>query len=306
MLNFNNSTMKQSNKVIFSIIIVSYNTKELLKQCIESITKNSKTSNISYEIIVVDNNSKDDSVKFVNSLIRNKLAIKLIENKNNVGFAKANNQGIKIAQGKYIMLLNSDTIILNNALEKMVDYLEKNRDVAVLGPKLLNADRTPQPSVGNFPSLPVAVNMLFFEHFVPNRFVRWSPKTTRTVDWVMGAALMSRREIFNKIGGLDENIFMYMEELEWCYRVKKNGYKIYFYPQAKIVHLGQGSSKTGRKDPIINIYKGLIYFYRKHYPSWQTALLKVALKIKAGLSYLLGTLINNSYLKETYGEAFKI
>ena len=283
---------------ILSIIIVSYNTKELLKQCIESIIKNSKTSSVSYEIIVVDNNSKDDSVKFVNSLIRNKLAIKLIENKENLGFAKANNQGIKIAKGEYIMLLNSDTIVQDNALEILVDYLEKNRDIAVLGPKLLNADRTSQPSVGNFPSLLVVANMLFFEHFVPNRFVRWSPKTTRAVDWVMGAALMSRKEIFNKIGGLDENIFMYMEELEWCYRVKKNGYKIYFYPQAKIVHLGQGSSETGRKDPIINIYKGLIYFYRKHYPFWKTALLKVTLKIKAGLSYLLGILINNSYLKD--------
>jgi len=305
--------MKQSNNIILSIIIISYNTKELLEQCINSIIKslmNSESkhqaSSVSYEIIVVDNNSKDDSVKFVNSLIRNKLAIKLIENKENVGFAKANNQGIKIAKGEYIMLLNSDTIVQNNALEILVDYLEENPDIAVLGPKLLNADQTSQPSVGNFPSLPVVANMLFFEHFVPNRFVRWSPKTTRAVDWVMGAALMSRREIFNKIGGLDENIFMYMEELEWCYRIKKNGYKIYFYPQAKIVHLGQGSSKTGRKDPIINIYKGLIYFYRKHYPFWKTALLKVTLKIKAGLSYLLGILTNNSYLKETYGEAFKI
>ena len=292
--------MKQPNKVTLSIIIISYNTKELLKQCIESIVSNIAKP-LSYEIIVVDNNSQDGSVKMLK-----KLKLKIIVNNDNVGFAKANNQGIKIAKGKYILLLNSDTIVLDNALNLLVDYLEKNPDIAVLGPKLLNTDRTPQSSVGSFPSLPVVANMLFFEHFIPNRFVRWSPKTTRAVDWVMGAALMSKREIFDKIGGLDENIFMYMEELEWCCRVKKNGYKIHFYPQAKIVHLGQGSSKTGRKNPIINIYKGLIYFYQKHYPPWQTALLKLTLKIKAGLSYLLGTLTNNSYLKETYGEALKI
>ena len=236
------------------------------------------------------------------------LKLKIIANNDNTGFAKANNQGIKIARGEYIMLLNSDTIVKDRALEKMVSFLEKRKEFAILGPKLLNADGTPQPSLGKFPTLPVVAAMLFLEHFLPASLlrVRWSPKNEREGDWVMGAAFLLRREVYEKIGGLDENIFMYMEEVEWCFRAKRAGFRVYFYPQAEIIHLGRGSSKSGKKEPILQIFRGLIYFYEKHQPSWKKEILLFLLKLKANLSFFLGILTGNSYLKKTYGEAKKI
>ena len=364
--------------MILSIIIVSYNTRELLEKCLDSVIKSLTSSNFKSnqekilnqvqndanrnrhpdesqdlplaltqipdqvrndgfrvrhpdssgrhpdenqdlslaEIIVVDNNSSDDSVemlenlklKLENSMKIQNLKLKIIVNNDNLGFAKANNQGIKIARGEYILLLNSDTIVKDRALEKMVSFLDKRKEFAILGPKLLNADGTPQPSLGKFPTLPVTAAMLFLEHFLPASLlrVRWSPKNEREGDWVMGAALLLRREVYEKIGGLDENIFMYMEEVEWCFRAKKAGFRVYFYPQAEIIHLGRGSSKSGKKEPILQIFRGLIYFYEKHQPSWKKEILLFLLKLKANLSYFLGVLTGNSYLRETYGEAKKI
>ena len=299
-----------------------------MEQCLNSIVRSLRldvgnvkantpqASSVSYEIIVVDNHSQDNTVGWLKKYIKTSAKIRskigvdlsLIVNNDNLGFAKANNQGIKIARGKYIMLLNSDTIVKGGALEKMVSFLEKRKEFAILGPKLLNADGTPQPSLGKFPTLPVVAAMLFLEHFLPASFlrVRWSPKNEREGDWVMGAALLLRREVYEKIGGLDENIFMYMEEVEWCFRAKKAGFRVYFYPQAEIIHLGRGSSKSGKKEPILQIFRGLIYFYEKHQPSWKKEILLFLLKLKANLSYFLGILTDNSYLKKTYGEAKKI
>lgn len=258
------------------------------------------------EVIVVDNGSKDDSVEMVKKLIKENKVIKLIENQKNLGFARGNNVGIKAAQGKYILLLNSDTLLKDNAFCPMINFMEKNPEVSVLGPRLLNQDGTWQASAGRFPTLPVVGIMLFKEHFGGSQYVRTSPLKTCEVDWVMGAALMTKRATFEKIGFLDENMFMYMEEVEWCYRVKKAGEKIFFSPKAEIIHLGQASSPTGRKDPILNIYKGLIYFYKKHQSPLKLAILRFLLKLKAGGAFLFGYLTGNHYLKETYGEAFKI
>jgi len=309
-----------------SVIIVNYNTKQLLKDCLESIFK--YTKNLDFEVIVVDNASSDGSEKIVASdqwlVFSEKEKIKLpitdhgssrsagpitvrtVKSRTNLGFAGGNNLGIKIAQGQYVLLLNSDTLLKDNAFLKMVDFMDKNPQVSVLGPRLLNSDSSHQASVGRFPGLPVVMMMLFKEHFGGSDYVRWSPDKKCEVDWVMGAALMTRKEIFDKVGFLDEKMFMYMEEVEWCYRVKKAGKKIFFYPGAQITHLWQGSSKTGRKDPIINIYKGLIYFYKKHKNLPELLILRFLLKIKAGSALLWGYLTNNAYLKETYAEAVKI
>ena len=281
-------------KVNLSIIIVNYNTEDLLKNCLNSIK-------LACEIIIVDNGSTDGSVEEIKNL-----KLKIILNKTNLGFAKANNQGIKIAQGEYILLLNSDTVVKKGALGAMIKFLDDNPESAVVGPKLLNKDGTSQPSAGRFPSLSVVTVMLFREHFGGSRFVRASYDKIREVDWVMGAALMVKKNVFKKTGLLDENIFMYMEEVEWCCRIKKAGFKVYFYPQAEIFHLGQGSSQTGRKEPILNIYKGLIYFYQKHKSNSEQVILKILLKTKAILSYILGIITNNKYLKETYAEAYKL
>ena len=285
----------ENKEIKISIIIPSWNTKDLLKNCLKSL-------GFLYEIIVVDNNSTDGTVKMIEKEFPHVL---LIKNKKNVGFGAANNQGMRKAKGDYLLLLNSDTIIKDKAPLAMAQYLKDNSDVGVIGPKLLNKDGSLQASAGPFPNLKISFIMLFLEHWLGD-LVRSSFKEIKEVDWVMGAAFMLKKEILKKVGLMDEGLFMYMDEVEWSFRIKKAGYKIIFNPQAEIIHLGGASSKTGRKGPILNIYRGLIHFYKKHYPGWQLVILKIMLKLKAVLSYLLGLILNNSYLKQTYAQAFKI
>jgi len=254
------------------------------------------------EVIVVDNGSTDDSPTMV---AKEFPQVRLIKNKKNLGFGAANNQGMKAATGDYFLLLNSDTVVKDQAPLKMAAFLAKNPRVGAVGCKLLNPDDSPQPSAGPFPGLKVSFIMLFLEHWLGD-LVRFSFKETKEVDWVMGAALMIRREVLSKAGLMDEKMFMYMDEVEWCYRLKKAGFKVMFYPGAAIVHLGGGSSKTGRQDPILNIYRGLLYFYQKHYSDWQLKILQFMLKLKAREAIILGWLANNHYLKQTYAEALKI
>lgn len=323
-----------------SIIILSWNTPKLLKECLESIladrylvlgdrpadgyevlgdgpraektTANTQPLSPITEIIIVDNGSTDGSVDLVKSLklkVKNcssKLEIKLIENKENVGFAKANNQGIKAARGEYIMLLNSDTIVKENAIGKLVNYLDEHPDIDIIGPKLLNSDGTTQASCGKFPTLPVVFVMLFKEHFGGSDYVRGFLKESDLVDWMMGAAFIARREVFEKVGGLDEKIFMYMEEVDWFYRAKKENFNAYYLKDAEIVHLGMGSSKSGRKEPIVHIYEGLLLYYRKHHSKTELIILEILLKIKAFTALIIGWIKHDNYLIETYGQAIKI
>ncbi len=284
-----------SKKIEISIIIPSWNTKGLLRNCLKSLGSN-------WEVIIVDNGSTDGTMRMIEEEFPKTI---LIKNKKNLGYGAANNQGMKKAKGDYLLLLNSDTIIKDKAPLLMANYLKNHPQVGVVGCRLLNKDGSLQPSAGPFPSLKIAAIMLFFEHWLGD-LVRSSFEKTREVDWVMGAALMIKRDILSRAGFMDEGLFMYMDEVEWAYRIKKAGYKVVFYPKAQIIHLGWGSSKSGRREPILNIYRGLIYFYKKHCPRWQLPILKLMLKLKAGGAYLLGLLLDNSYLKETYAQALKI
>lgn len=284
-----------------SIIIVNWNTVDLLKRCLDSLK-------LDAEIIIVDNGSTDGSQKMIKGYkIQNtKYDIQLIENQANLGFAKGNNIGIGQAKGEYIMLLNSDTVVKEGAIEKLVNFLEENKDISIVGPRLLNQDGTRQASCGFFPDLKVVFLMLFKEHFGGSDSVRFSPAESQTVDWLMGAAFVARREVFDKTGGLDEDIFMYMEEVEWFYRTKKQRFKTYFFKEAEIIHLGRGSSTSGKKEPILNIYKGLLHFFKKHRSKTEIIMLKLMLKLKALLTLIIGYIKKDAYLIETYGQAFKI
>jgi GT2 family glycosyltransferase len=287
-----------------SIIVVSWNTKELLRQCLDSLISSFKNqkSKLRMEIIVVDNGSTDGSPKMVKKFFSK---VVLLKNKDNLGFGAANNRGMKRAKGKYYLLLNSDTIVKRQALEKMVGLMDKQSEIDVLGCRLLNRDESCQPSAGPFPSLPVAAVMLFLEHWGGD-LVRKSFPVLQEVDWVMGAALMIRRETVERVGMMDEGIFMYMDEVEWCYRIKRAGGLVFFWPGAEIVHLGGGSSKSGRREPIVNIVRGLIYFYKKHYPRWQLTLLQVMVKLKAVTVMFWARLEGNQELQQTYEEVYKL
>lgn len=284
-----------------SIVIVSFNTKKLLDDCLASVERSLKGTEISYEVIVIDNVSTDGTREMLKTTFKK---VRTILNKENVGFGRANNQGIKAAHGEYIFLLNSDTIVLDNAINKLLSFAKQHPKTFV-GPKLLNLDRSVQTSCGPFFSLPVVFAALYLRG---DRIglTRWSPNRPRGVDWVSGAALMGPKKLFIDNLLFDEKIFMYMEEIDLLYRARKKGYKTLFYPRSVIIHLGSGSSTNKKKGPVLNIYRGLRYFYTKHHAPWKTTILRVLLKAKAAIAWCIGIVTGSAYLKETYAEAYKL
>lgn len=284
-----------------SIIIVSFNTKKLTDECLSSVIRSMRQTKLSYEIIVVDNISTDGTREMLKKKYPKVIPIL---NKENVGFGKANNQGIRKAGGEYVLLLNSDTVVVGNAIGKLVAFGRQHQN-AFIGPKLLNPDRSPQSSCGPFFSLPVVFAALFLKG---DRLglTRWSPNGVRRVDWVSGACILAPKRLFENGLLFDEGIFMYMEEIDLLYRARQKGYATYFYPRSLIVHLGAASSTNKRKGPVLNIYRGFIYLYGKHYPGWRLAILKVFLRAKAAIAWFVGEILGNAFLKETYAEAYKL
>lgn len=284
-----------------SIIIVSYNTKKLTHDCLASVIKSLKGSGVSWEIILVDNVSTDGT----RQMLKEKFPkVTTIFNKENVGFGRANNQGIQASSGEYVLLLNSDTVVLHNALGKLLAFARQHPN-AFVGGKLLNLDHSSQTSCGPFFSLPVVIAALFFKGDTLG-ITRWSPNTVRKVDWVSGACIMAPKKLFMQDLLFDDQIFMYMEEIDLLYRANLKGYPTYFYPRAHIIHLGAGSSTNKRKGPVLNIYKGLIYFYKKHRSPAALVILKILLKLKAGIAWSIGVIMGKGYLSDTYAEAYKL
>jgi len=237
--------LKGKGLLDLSISIVNWNTKDILRNCLMSIYES--THRIRYEIFVVDNASSDGSPKMVEKEFPQ---VKLIRNKENLGFAKANNQVIRLSNGRYILLLNSDTIVLNGALDKMVEFMNDHPDAGAAGCKLLGSDGSLQKSINKFPSLfcqcwgkslfPAFFPKIKFSYVIdePHFYSR-----IQEVDWVTGAFLILSRSAIKQIGLLDENFFMYAEDTDLCWRIKKEGWKVYFYPRVKVVHLGGVSIK---------------------------------------------------------------
>ena len=255
-------SLQNLNKADISVIVVSYNTKVLTLQCIKSVKEEGPS--VTKEIIVIDNGSTDSSVASLR-----KLQITLIENKNNQGFAKAVNQGIEIASGKYILLLNSDTVIPKGAIEKLLRFAQGKNEAGVISTKLLNADGSIQASCFYFPTIKRAILQYFFGH--NNYFDKYVPKTKTfvIVDSVVGAVFLITPEALKKVGLLDERYFMYFEDIDYCRRVKKAGLKVYYYAGVSVTHLHGASGKNlaDEKDqwrrliPSSKIYHGVIYHY---------------------------------------------
>lgn len=292
------------NDPVLSIIILSYNTQKITEDCLQSIYASLKNSTLPYEIIVLDNASKDDSPAMLREMAKKHRNLHVILNKENIGFGRGNNQAVKTAKGTYLLLLNSDTIILDNAIEKTFQYYQEHENEQhFLGMKLLNTDKSDQPSAAAFFTLPVLFAFLFM------RGDRWgatrnSPDKITKVDWVSGACIMCKKEYYDAVEGFDEGIFMYMEEVDLQYRARMKGYSTYFYPYAKIIHIGSASSN--KTYPILQAYRGFLYFYKKHGNPLSLRLLKIMLKLKALIAYTIGKVLKNQYLTHTYEEAYKL
>lgn len=271
-----------------SIIIVNWNTKSLLRGCLTSVYECAGA--VDYEIIVVDNASTDDSVEMVKNDFKDVI---LIENTENRGFAAANNQGMAIAKGRYVLLLNSDTIVLENSVANTVKFADENPQTAVTGCQVLNSDGTIQRTCFKFPSI---LNMLLsstylYKLFPKNKFFGreqmtwWDRGDVRQVDVVTGCFMLVRREAIEQVGPMDERFFMYGEETDWCYRFWLNGWKVMFAPVGRIIHFGGQSTAMRPVVMIVQLRLSILKFIKKHYtwPSHLIARFLVALFFAARL-----------------------
>jgi len=256
-----------------SVLIVSYNVAGYLEQCLASIEEETRCL---HEVIIVDNHSSDASADIA---ARGRPRVHLIRNSENVGFARANNQGFRVAKGRYILMLNPDTVILDGAIDKLLAFMDSDPRIGSCSPKNIGPDHSLQLNCHHFPT----VSMTLVEYsglkrkFPNHRFfgreqmTYWGYDTLREVDWMDGASLMLRRRALEEVGFLDEGYFMYSEECDLCFRLKQKGWKNVFFPHASIIHYGGQSSlaqdreKVHTRTIITYFHQSRHRFFRKHY-----------------------------------------
>ncbi len=283
-----------------SIIILTYNSEKYIERLIKSIHQ--YNTNEDFETIIVDNNSADNTIDVISKIQDPKSKIQLIKNKENVGFAKGINIGARVASGEYLLFINPDTEFNHGDTREMLQIFSENRSVGIVGGKLIDREGKDEKSAGRFFGV---YEVFLIALGLDETFnVRFAPNIVQKVDFVSGGFMMVRLDIFEELGGFDENLFMYIEDIELCYRAKMKGYFTYFTPNVILVHEAHGSSNRGFA--VKNIYRGILYFHKKHGTQFSYSVVKTALFIKAALLVILGKIINNKYLISTYSEALKI
>lgn len=277
-----------------SHIIVNYHNSGVLKQCLESIY--STVHNLEYEIIVVDNSCGD---KGLPALKAGFPEVKFIENPENVGFAKANNQAARVARGEVLLFLNPDIVLTDGAVNNMIAGLRSDPSIAILGPKVLNVDGSLQYSCRSFPTFWTG---LFNRYSIMTRFFPNNRFTTRylmadfdhnsvkEVDWLSGCCMMTSRKMFFKIGLFDENYFLFNEDVDLCRSAKTSGYKVVYYPVAGVYHHITSSNRKLQPVIIIKRHLGMIYYYKKHHGD--NIFPRVFINLSIALRCLLQLLIN--------------
>ncbi len=265
-----------------SIVIVNWNTRRLLRACLQSLQVGFDRNAGAWEVIVVDNDSSDGSREMLTAEFPWVLRI---DNPSNTGFAAANNQALQMAGGKFFLLLNADTVVPPEGLSRLLQFMRENPYVGAAGPRLLNPNGSLQTSCYPEPTL----FREFWRVFHLDRFrpvgvydMRgWDPLTPRTVDNILGACMLLRRETVDQVGPMDEGYFMYSEEIDWCLRIRRAGWQIWWVPQAEIVHLGGQSTRQSRREMFLHLYRGKIRYFRKHHGKFQAGVYKSILAAAA-------------------------
>jgi len=285
-----------------SVIIVNYNVKYFLEQALYSVRKAIKDLDI--EVFVVDNNSVDDSVHMVKEKFPEVL---LIENKDNTGFSVANNQAIRVAKGEYVLLLNPDTVVEEDTFEKCINFMDAHPKAGALGVKMIDGSGNFLPeSKRGFPSPWVAFYKTFgFSSFFPKskKFNHYhlgylDENETNECEILAGAFMFMRKTALDKVGLLDETFFMYGEDIDLSYRITQGGYKIYYFPETKIIHYKGESTKKGSLNYVKVFYNAMIIFAKKHFQGQQASffifMMQMAIYLRAGITLL------SSFFKKTY------
>jgi len=260
-----------------AIIIVSHNTKPDLENCVGSLHDHPPA--VSHEIVVVDNASRDGSVEAMQSRW---LDVRVIALPSNVGFAAANNAGIRSTQSELVLLLNSDTIVPGGAIDRLVAELRELPGASIVGPKLVDKAGRPELSYGRMISPLAEVRQKVLVRYASASTLATMTAKTREVDWVTAACLLVRRRDAEAAGLLDERYFMYCEDVDFCAAVRSNGGKVYFTPSAEIVHLRGRSWRASPAETAAGYRRSQLAFYRKHHPQW-APFLNVYLRLRGKL-----------------------
>lgn len=279
---------------VVSIIVINRNTKEFLKEFLESLESENFSGEL--EVWVVDNNSSDGSPALV---LESFPQVHLIWNTRNEGYARACNKGIKVSRGEFIIFSNSDVSLEKGAIKEILDCFRRNPDAGIVGPLVLNPDGTVQLSCREFPSIKEAFMHAFLGFIHPSnpftqkyRKAKWEHDREVVVDWVSGAFLAARRSALESIGGFDEKYYMYVEDVDLCWRMREAGWKVYFTPKARVTHFIGKSSEHANVRMLFHHHKSMFRFHRKTYKGPAKFLVDLLVGIGVALRFALIMLVN--------------
>jgi len=267
---------------VISIIIVTWNSEKYIIPCLKSIYKQKEYGFNNFEIIIIDNNSKDSTIKIIENEFSNVI---LIKNKLNLGYAKANNQGFKTAIGNFILLLNPDTELQNNFFQPMLDFIEQNDKVGVIAPKVINPDFSIQYSIRSFPDYPILLwefsglskILPYNRTFGKWRMMYFNYNELTEIDQPMASCLLIRKSAADTISYFDETFPMFYNDVDFCYRVKQTGWQIYYFPRSVVIHERGASTKRVRNKMIFSMHKSLYYYFKKHTKSKSFKIIRLTL-----------------------------
>ncbi len=280
-----------------SIIIVSWNSWSYLDDCLKSLAHHA--TRYSTRIVIVDNGSKDGTPGVIKSRYH---TISVIENSENLGFAAANNQGMRTARSRYVLLLNPDTVVMPGCLDALVEFMDAHPDAWAAGPMMLNGDGTLQRTGVRFPNnWNILWEAFFLDRLFPSsrifgrhKELYSDPEVPRQVDYVQGACLVVRWNAIEHVGAMDEQFFMYFEETEWCHRMKMAGGEVWYCPAARVIHHGGGELAHYDERRVVYYHRALLLFFKKYYSVQESLVLRCILFLRSCIRICVWAVIATS------------